>query len=150
MVSDLVTEEILLPMGVYHYYGNQPLVVLNMFPWWWMAPNSIGVFLATALAYRYRTLLVGWKVLAVLFLTPMSVGAVYGFICFPVWVAINGDWGWFTTQLLGLLTMCFGFVTFCIILELVLGRDPFQLNKPNASDLVEDSLPHRSYQDEES
>lgn len=34
MLSDLVVEEILLPMGVYHYYGNQPLIVLNMFPWW--------------------------------------------------------------------------------------------------------------------
>jgi hypothetical protein len=126
MVSDLVVEEILLPMGVYHYYGNQPLVVLNMFPWWWMAPNSIGVFLATALTYRYRRALTGWKVLGVLFLTPMSVGAVYGFICFPVWVAINGEWGWLTTQLLGLLTMGFGVVAFCIILEMVLGRAPFQ------------------------
>lgn len=126
MVSDLVVEEILLPMGVYHYYGNQPLVVLNMFPWWWMAPNSIGVFLATALAYRYRRILTGWKVLGVLFLTPMSVGGVYGFICFPVWVAINGDFGWLATQLLGLLTMGFGMVAFCIILEMVLGRSPFQ------------------------
>ncbi|KAI8255633.1 hypothetical protein K4K56_007815 [Colletotrichum sp. SAR 10_98] len=127
MVSDLVVEEILLPMGVYHYYGNQPLVILNMFPWWWMAPNSIGVFLATALAYRYRPLLVGWKVVGVMFLTPMSVGAIYGFICFPVWVAINGDCGWLVTQLLGLLTMAFGFVAFCIILEMVLGRRPFDM-----------------------
>lgn len=123
MVSDLVVEEILLPMGVYHYYGNQPLVVLNMFPWWWMAPNSVGVFLATALAYRYRKFLVGWKVLGVLFLTPMSVGAVYGFISFPVWVAINGDYGWAMTQLLGLLTLAFGFAAFCLILDLVLLRE---------------------------
>ncbi|KAM0433796.1 hypothetical protein ACHAQK_009018 [Fusarium lateritium] len=150
MLSDLIVEEILLPMGVYHYYGNQPLVVLNLFPWWWMAPNSIGVFLATALAYRYRNLLVGWRVLGVMFLTPMSVGAVYGCICFPVWVAINGDWGWLVTQLLGLLTMCFGFVCFCMILDLVLGRNPFELNNPNILDLPEDRLPRGSYQDEES
>ncbi|KAF4947487.1 hypothetical protein FSARC_13965 [Fusarium sarcochroum] len=149
MLSDLIVEEILLPMGVYHYYGNQPLVVLNMFPWWWMAPNSIGVFLATALAYRYRNLLTGWKVLAVLFLTPMSVGGVYGFICFPVWVAINGDYGWLVTQLLGLLTLCFGFVSFCMILELVLGRNPFQLNEPDVPDSLEDHLPSGLYRDEE-
>ncbi|KXH64940.1 hypothetical protein CNYM01_04209 [Colletotrichum nymphaeae SA-01] len=133
MVSDLIVEEILLPMGVYHYYGNQPLVVINRFPWWWMAPNSIGVFLATALAYRYRSYLVGWKVLTVLFLTPMSVGGIYGFICFPVWVAINGDYGWLVTQLLGLLTMILGFVTFAIILEMVLGKNPFNLDSKDGS-----------------
>lgn len=133
MVSDLIVEEILLPMGVYHYFGNQPLVVINKFPWWWMAPNSIGVFLATALAYRYRSYLVGWKVLAVLFLTPMSVGGVYGFICFPVWVAINGDYGWLVTQLLGLLTMALGFLTFAITLEMVLGKNPFDLDSKDGS-----------------
>lgn len=127
MGSDLIIEEILLPMGVYHYYGNQPLIVLNMFPWWWMATNSVGVFLATALAYRFRRTLVGWKVLAVFFITPMSVGGVYGFIAFPAWVAVNGVWGWLVTQLLGLLTMCFGFALFCIILQLVLERDPFEM-----------------------
>ncbi|KXH28329.1 hypothetical protein CSAL01_00863 [Colletotrichum salicis] len=73
--------------------------------------------------------LVGWKVLAVLFLTPMFVGGVYGFICFPVWVAINGDYGWLVTQLLGLLTMALGFITFAIISwEMVLGKNPFDLD----------------------
>ncbi|KAK1481767.1 hypothetical protein CTAM01_13825 [Colletotrichum tamarilloi] len=133
MVSDLIVEEILLPMGVYHYYGNQPLVVINRFPWWWMASNSIGVFLATALAYRYRSYLVGWKVLTVLFLTPMSVGGIYGFICFPAWVTVNGDYGWLVTQLLGLLTMALGFVTFAIILEMVLGKSPFNLDSKDDS-----------------
>ena len=127
MISDLIVEEILLPMGVYAYYGNQPLVAINLFPWWWMVSNSVGVFLATALSYRYRQLLTGWRVLAVLFLTPMSVGGIYGFICFPVWAAINGDYGWFITQLLGLLTMVFGFIAFCLVLELVLERRPFDM-----------------------
>lgn len=127
MISDLIVEEILLPMGVYHYYGNQPLIVLNMFPWWWMAPNSVGVFLATALAYRWRHLLTGFRSLAVLLLTPMSAGAIYGFIAFPAWVAINGDWGWFITDVLGLFTLVLGAVAFAGILELVLGRDPFDM-----------------------
>lgn len=128
MVSDLIVEEVLLPMGVYHYYGNQPLVVLNMFPWWWMAPNSVGVFLATAIAYRWRHLLVGFQSLAVLLLTPISVGAVYGLIAFPAWVAVNGNWGWFLTDVLGLLTLIFGGVAFAGILDLVLGRNPFDLD----------------------
>lgn len=127
MVSDLVIEEILLPMGVYHYYGNQPLIVLNMFPWWWMAPNSVGVFFATVIAHRFQTILTGWKVLSVFLLTPMCVGGVYGFIAFPAWVAVNGDFGWLVTQFLGLLTIAFGFVAFSIILQLVLERDPFQM-----------------------
>jgi len=148
MLVDLIAEEILLPMGVYRYYGNQPLIVLGMFPWWWMPANSVGVFLATALAYRYRDLLVGWKVLAVLCLTPMSVGAVYGFIAFPSWVAINADYGWLITQLLGLLTMLFGLVAFCIILEMVLGRDPFDMQGTSPPDTAQAVGDNGEYHDD--
>ncbi|POS76277.1 hypothetical protein DHEL01_v205331 [Diaporthe helianthi] len=127
MLSDMLVEEILLPMGVFHYYGNQPLIVLNMFPWWWMAPNSVGVFLATALAHRWRHWLTGFRSLAVLLLTPMSAGAIYGFIAFPAWVAINGDCGWFWTDVLGLCTLLLGGAAFAGILDLVLGRNPFDM-----------------------
>lgn len=58
-----------------------------------------------------------------LFLTPMSAGAIYGFIAFPAWVAVNGDWGWFATDVLGCLTLLFGGIAFCGVLNLVLGRD---------------------------
>ncbi|KAJ8117654.1 hypothetical protein OPT61_g1201 [Boeremia exigua] len=140
MVSDLIVEEIMLPMGVYHYYGNQPLIVLNMFPWWYMAPNSVGVFLATALAFRFRHHLVGYRSLAVLLLTPMSVGGIYGFIAFPAWVAINGDFGWFLTDVLGLLTLIFGGLAFAGILELVLVRNPFDMDGKGEQESLSESI----------
>jgi hypothetical protein len=44
IVGDLVIEEILLPIGIYRYYGNQPLIILGTLPWWWLPCNSVGVF----------------------------------------------------------------------------------------------------------
>jgi hypothetical protein len=127
-IGDVVFEEILLSLGVYHYYGNQPLIVIAALPWWWIPCNSIGVFLAAALAYRYRESLRGWRSLSMFFITPLSVGAVYGFIALPSWVAVNGHYSWLPTQLLGLLTIVLGIAVFMFILEAVLGRPPLKLN----------------------
>lgn len=127
-VGDVVFEEILLSLGVYHYYGNQPLVVVSLLPWWWIPCNSVGVFLAASIAYRYRERLRGWKSIGMLVITPASVGAVYGFIALPSWIAVNGDYSWLTTQLLGLATIVLGIAVYMFILESVLGRPPLKLN----------------------
>ncbi|OWY42707.1 hypothetical protein AA0120_g5952 [Alternaria tenuissima] len=136
MILDLVLEEILLPLGIYDYYGNQPLVVLNKFPWWWMGPNAVAVFLPTALAYRLRYLLVSWKSLAVFFLTPMSVCAAYGLVAFPAWTAINDDYSWFVRDFLGLLTLLLAPIVFCGILEIVLGRHPLDMDGTGKSNQI--------------
>jgi hypothetical protein len=59
--------------------------------------------------------------------TPLSVGAVYGFIALPAWIATNSTLPWLPTQLLGLLTIALGVVAYCLILHNVLGRRPFDL-----------------------
>jgi hypothetical protein len=136
VLGDLVIEEIFLPMGAWIYYGNQPLRVGNL-PWWWLPCNSVGVFLATAIAFRYQQQLRGWKVMFVLFSTPASVAATYGAIALPCWFAVNGDYSWFLTQVLGLITMGLGLVLFCIILDIVLGRRPFELDgKGESAELI--------------
>lgn len=127
-VGDVFFEEILLHMGVYHYYGNQPLIVISQLPWWWIPCNSVGVFLAAAIAYRYRDKMRGWRSLGMLFITPMSVGAVYGFIALPSWIAVNANLPWLPTQLLGLVTIALGFAVYMFILDVVLERSPFKLN----------------------
>jgi hypothetical protein len=86
----------------------------------------VGVFLAAALAYRYRHLLQGWRSLAMLVVTPASVAGVYGFIAMPGWVAVNGDYGWLLTQLLGLSVFVLGTATFMFILDAVLRRPPLR------------------------
>jgi hypothetical protein len=127
-IGDVVAEEILLPFGPYHYYGNQPLVLIHLLPWWWIPCNSIGVFLAAAIAYRYRTSLTGWKSLAMFVIMPISVMGVYGLIAMPSFIAVNGDYSWLFTQILGLMTIALGVVVFCAILHLILQRRPFDMN----------------------
>ncbi|MBH0119520.1 hypothetical protein I0Q12_08295 [Rhodococcus sp. CX] len=127
-VSSVVFEEILLSMGVYHYYGNQPLIIISQLPWWWIPCNSVGVFLAAAIAYRYRERLRGWRSVSMLVITPLSVTAVYGFIALPSWIAVNGDYPWLPTQLLGMATIALGFAVFAFLLDVVLGRPPFRPN----------------------
>ncbi len=127
-VGDVVFEEVLLSFDVYHYYGNQPLVLLFELPWWWIPCNSVGVILAAAIAYRFRSSLRGWKALCMLVVTPMSVTAVYGFIALPSWIAVNGDFPWLVTQTLGLATVTLGVFAFMGVLKFVLNRDPFDLD----------------------
>lgn len=126
--SSVVFEEILLSMGVYHYYGNQPLIIISQLPWWWIPCNSVGVFLAAAIAYRYRERMRGWRSISMLVITPLSVTAVYGFIALPSWIAVNGDYPWLPTQLLGMMTIALGVAVFAFILDAVLGRHPFRPN----------------------
>lgn len=128
LAGDVVFEEILLQFDVYHYYGNQPLVILTELPWWWIPCNSVGVMLAASLAYRFRGKLSGWKSVAMFAVTPMSVAAVYGFIALPSWVATNGDFPWLITQLLGFATLVLGVFAFMGVLKFVLNRDPFDLD----------------------
>jgi hypothetical protein len=127
-LGDIVLEETLLSLGVYHYYGNQPLVVIATLGWWWIPCTSVGVFLAASIAYRYRERMQGWRGLGMFVISPASVGAVYGFIALPSWIAVNGDYSWLTTQLLGLVTLVLGFAVFTFILHAVLGRSPLQMD----------------------
>ena len=137
-LSSAVFEECLLATGVYHYYGNQPLVLFHLYPWWWLPCNSIGVFLAAALAYRLRDQLQGWRSLLMLLITPLSVSAVYGAIALPSWIAVNSDYPWLPTQLLGLLTLALGLAAFAGLLKFVLARDPFELAyAPSVNELTE-------------
>jgi hypothetical protein len=128
LANDVIFEEVLLKFHVYHYYGNQPLVLISEFPWWWAPCNSVGLILAASIAYRFRFSLRGWKALCMLVVTPMSLTAVYGFIALPSWIATNGNFPWLLTQVLGLVTLALGVFAFMGVLKLVLNRDPFDLD----------------------
>ncbi|MEY4371703.1 MAG: hypothetical protein RL219_472 [Actinomycetota bacterium] len=128
-IGSIVFEEILQNLGgMYLYYGNQPLIVLWKLPWWWMPCNAGGVFLAAAIAYRLRDSLRGWRGLAMLVITPASMGGVYGFIALPSWIVVNGKYNWWVTQLGGVATLVLGVVCVALIIRLVLNRDPWDLS----------------------
>ncbi|THX26057.1 hypothetical protein D6D12_06481 [Aureobasidium pullulans] len=148
VLGDLVIEEIFLPMGAWVYYGNQPLRVGSL-PWWWLPCNSIGVFLAAAVAFRARGYLRGWKVLFVVFSTPISVAGTYGAIALPCWFAVNGDFGWFVTQMCGLLTMALGLLLFCVILEVVLERNAFEMDGRGVDEVTQVVDEEENYHDYE-
>jgi hypothetical protein len=132
-IVDVGFEEIMLNVhGLYVYYGNQPLILLTKFPWYYATLNGGGLFLATALAYRYRAQLSSWKALLILLLVPMCEGANYGFTAMPAWIVVNGQYGWLATQAGGLATVLLGFAVMAGIFELVLQRNPLAL-KANAS-----------------
>lgn len=124
-VVEIGSEEALLGRGAYAYFGNQPLVLLNRLPWWFVPCNMIGCFLAAALAFRYRDALNGWRGLLMLAITPVSVLSSYATIGVPSFIAVNGTYPWLFTQTLGLTTMALGVVAVAIILGLVLHRAPF-------------------------
>jgi hypothetical protein len=135
---DVAFEEIMLNMhGLYVYYGNQPLILLNKFPWYYTTLNGGGLFMAAALAYRYRAALSSWKAVLILILVPMCEGANYGFTAMPAWIVVNGQYGWLTTQAGGLLTVLLGFAIMAGIFQLVLQRAPLSFK---ASSTVEEDI----------
>jgi hypothetical protein len=124
-VVEIGSEEALLARGAYAYFGNQPLVLLNHLPWWFVPCNMIGCFLAAALAFRYRNALTGWRGAFMLAIAPVSVLLSYATIGVPSFIAVNGTYPWLYTQMLGLATMAMSVGAAAIILALVLHRRPF-------------------------
>ncbi|KAG0153112.1 hypothetical protein PDIDSM_2071 [Penicillium digitatum] len=76
-LADIVLEEILLGYGgIYMYFGHQPLVLINKFPWWWLFSNVSSLFLSVTIAYRYREWFNGWRSVFILALMPFCyIGA---------------------------------------------------------------------------
>jgi hypothetical protein len=122
---EIGSEEGLLARGAYAYFGNQPLVLLSHLPWWFVACNMIGCFLAAALAFRYRDTLTGWRGIFMIVITPVSVLISYATIGIPSFIAVNRTYPWLYTQTLGLATIAMGVAAAAIILWLVLHRRPF-------------------------
>lgn len=124
---DVFFEEIMLNAHLYVYYANQPLILLTKFPWYYATLNGGGLFMVAAVVYRYRACFMGWRALFLLVLVPMFEGANYGFTAMPAWIVVNGQYGWLTTQVCGLLTVVLGFAVMAGTFKLVLQRNPFAL-----------------------
>ena len=126
---DIVVEEIMLNVpGLYVYYGHQPLILFTKFPAWWMFTNIPGVFLASALAWRFRDGLKGLKGTFMFMLTPAAFLAVFGFAAMPASIVILGDYSWLITQLGGVLTAVLGLAASAFIIRLVLNVNPLNLS----------------------
>lgn len=87
-VIDIALESVGLGLGVFFYYGNQPLQV-GKFPLWWAAINSATPIILAVTVFLLRGWLKGWRVLLVVPLAPAVCAAVNGGIGWITWDAIN-------------------------------------------------------------
>lgn len=89
IVGDILIEELALPSGLYIYDGQQPLILLNSLPFWWVPCNSIGLLLAIALVSVCAPHLKGLKLLLIPLLLPMGQLMGYVAVGLPSFVVIN-------------------------------------------------------------
>lgn len=127
-IADIVLEEILLGYGgIYTYFGHQPLVLINNFPWWWLFANVSSLFLSVAIAYRFRSWFNGWKSIFILLLMPFCYIGAFTLAGMPAIFAIQGDFSPLTTEALGVATCVISVIQIGAIMKLVLGLNPFHL-----------------------
>lgn len=127
-IADIIIEEILLNYGgTYTYFGHQPLVLLTKFPWWWLFANVGALFLGASLAYRFRDWFNGWKATLLFILIPVCYIGMWSFAAMPAAFAIQGNFSWLTTQLLGIATCLLALVGTFGTMRLVLLRNPFDM-----------------------
>lgn len=125
-VADIVVEELLLGYGgIYTYFGNQPLVLIHHFPWWWLFVNVAALFLSVSIAYRFRDWFNGWRSILILFLMPFCYIGAFSFCGMPAIFAINGIFSPAVIQLLGVITCIVAIIHTAGVMKIVLGREPF-------------------------
>jgi hypothetical protein len=127
-LADIIVEEALLNYGgIYMYFGHQPLVLITKFPWWWLFSNVSAIFLSIAIAYRYRASLQGWRSIAICGLMPFCYISAFTLSAMPTIFVIQGDFSPLVTQLAGVATCAVALVQTCVMFNLILERNPFDL-----------------------
>ena len=133
-IADIVLEEILLGYGgIYTYFGHQPLVLINHFPWWWLFANVSSLFLSVAIAYRFREWFNGWKSVLILALMPFCYIGAFTLSGMPAIFVIQGDFSPLVTQIGGVLTCLIALAQTAAIMYIILGRNPFAVSESAAN-----------------
>lgn len=114
MIVNVFLEEPPLHMGLYTYYGAQPLQ-LGLFPMWWAFTNAAMPIVLGALVYALRPYLIGWKTLLVVPMMPMGDALTNGAIAWPTWTALNTTDNLAITTAAALLSGSFGLIVMWVI-----------------------------------
>ncbi len=91
-------------MGVYEYYGPQPLNFWGL-PLWWVCVNPVMPLIAGALIYRLSPHLEGWKLALVITFIPMADGMANAGAAWPMWTALNRNAPLLVTHLTWLMSL---------------------------------------------
>jgi hypothetical protein len=111
-VANIGFESPAVLMGVYKYYGNQPLNPWG-FPLWWGFVNPLTSIVAAALLiHLYQPLKQHKALVAVPLLVPMSWGVSNGSTATPMWLALNTDFPAFVPWIASGITL--GLVLFVV------------------------------------
>lgn len=100
IVADIVLETVLLNLGVYTYYGHQPLLFAG-FPLWWAPVNALVSVTAAYVTLRLARAVSGWQLLLLIPALLSTSAAANGAAGWPSWFAINTDIGGVATQACG-------------------------------------------------
>jgi hypothetical protein len=111
MAIDVVMEELMLYWDLYSYYGQQPLILINKLPLWWVPCNSLGELLAVCLLVKSAPLLRGWRWALVPILVPVCDAVAYAAISMPSWIVVNTPVPTWVNQLGGLATIALALLT---------------------------------------
>jgi hypothetical protein len=134
IIFDVGQEELMMHFNLYYYYGQQPLIVLWKFPWWWAATNSMGEFLGISLLAFMGESLRGWRLLLIPIVMPIMDVVGYAVVGLPPVIAIN------TQNVAPLVSQLAGVASFALTamavygVALVIGTDsPWRSRRSNNS-----------------
>ncbi len=89
LTIDLLQEEAMMATNLYYYYGQQPLILINKFPFWWGPCNAMGAYLiASVLAFMGASLR-GWKLLLVPVIMPITYVVAFALVGLPSMISIH-------------------------------------------------------------
>lgn len=135
MLADVIVELIMLPTGLYIYYGQQPLVIFGWLPAWWVPCNSMGQFLGITSAVLMVKYLPRFNVLWLLIIFPIADVVGYALIAIPSWIVINTPSPNWLVQLGGVATFFLAFMVIHLV-ALIIGVDsPIRTQFQNQRDL---------------
>jgi hypothetical protein len=110
-----------LNLGIYAYYGDQPLRLL-MFPCWWAVANALMPLALAAFAWRTRAALRGWRRLGLVIAGPPLALAVNAATVSPVWLALNANMGVWPCDVAALVAVGLGLAVSSMMAAGVVGR----------------------------
>lgn len=129
MIADIIIEETILPTGLYIYVGNQPLILGDWLPLWWICCNSIGVFVGVTMIVLLERYLVGAKKLVILIIPSIGDMVGYGAVGLPSWVAVNQqEISYWAMQACGVATFVLTGMVVYGICQLVGKDSPYRIN----------------------
>jgi hypothetical protein len=117
-----------LKMGIYAYYGRQPLMLFG-FPCWWVICNGLMPIVMAAIVFRLQPFLSGPRRLLIALVGPMAAGITNGAIAIPVWVALNSGMQLWATQIAAAISLCMGLMLAFLVTQAVATDRDSQLGR---------------------